>query len=348
MREVLDDINNWIKKGEVFAIATGMQTWGSSPRGIGSTMCIGSDMHIAGSVSGGCVENAVIEESAEVIKTGVPKILAYGVTDDEAWSVGLTCGGKIRVLLEKHIAFSDDSYDQKIWRALKDDLYADRPAILLTRFEPDNYSHLLIYPDSASVGNRELFKQIYIDLALDAYRDRRSREVVLEEAQIFIRVFTNLDRLIIIGAAHTAIFLIKFGHELGFRTLLIDPRRIFASPERFPVQPDEMITEWPDKAFNHIKLNEDTYAVLLTHEPKIDDMALRHLLKSPVSYIGALGSKKTHVKRCNRLRDAGFQKHEIDRIYGPVGLDINAESPSEIALSIMAEIIKIKRENKEI
>ncbi len=344
MREILADLNRWISLDQQFATATVIQTWGSAPRVVGSVMAIRQDMQVAGSVSGGCVENAVIEEALQVLKTGMPKELEFGVSDEKAWSVGLTCGGKIKVFVEKHISLSEDPHDRKIWQALKSALENNRPAILLTGLDPESKNHLLVYPDDHShLGDWGSETQQAIDNALTAYQAHDSREFALGDKRIFAQVFPRPDRLLIIGAAHISIPLVKFARDLDFETIVIDPRKIFADQRRFPVPPHQLLETWPDEALKEFHLNEDTYAVLLTHDPKIDDPAIHILLRNPVAYIGALGSKKTHAKRCQRLRDAGFSDSEIGRIRGPVGLEIDARTPAEIALSIMSQIVALKR-----
>jgi xanthine dehydrogenase accessory factor len=180
-------------------------------------------------------------------------------------------------------------------------------------------------------------------LAREAYDQREPEVVELAGGEVFVQVFPRRDQLLIIGAGHITIPLVQYAAALDFETVVVDPRKVFASTERFPVAPDHLIPEWPQEALARRSLNEDTYALLLTHDPKIDDPALLLLLKSPVRYIGALGSRRTHAKRCGRLREAGFDEAAISRIKGPAGLDIGAESPAEMALSMIAEAIAAKR-----
>jgi len=343
MRDILDQLKSWVSEGKVFATATVIQTWGSAPRQVGSMMAITEDTQIVGSVSGGCVENAVIEEVGSVLKNGSPKMLEFGVSDDTAWSVGLTCGGKIKVQVEKHLAFTKQTFDGDIWLELVAALESNLPVVLLSRLD-EAASHLLFYPNGDYVGDLSKFTVKAKDIAIAAIQSGKSQEVTVDDVSIFAQVFPRKDRLLIIGASHISIPLVALVKNLEFETIVIDPRKIFADQQRFPVPPDRLIDLWPQEALEEIELNEDTYAVLVTHDPKIDDPALHILLKSPVAYIGALGSKKTHEKRKNRLLEAGFSKEEIDRIHGPVGLEINAKTPAEIALSILAQIVKVRRE----
>jgi xanthine dehydrogenase accessory factor len=350
MLDILTEINRWIEEDRPFALATVIQTWGSSPRGAGSAMAIREDMQIAGSVSSGCVENEVIEAALDTIKTGKPKILEFGVSDDKAWSVGLSCGGTIKVFVEKHPAFSMNPAEQEIWNRLTHAIEKNKPCILLKNLSASEGTfdrHLLVFSDGSYVGDwGELTFQAR-EAALRAYDERRSETVEIKKQEIFAQVFRRKPKLIIIGGSHVAVELVKFSSQLGFEATIIDPRKVFTSTERFPVQPQKIISEWPEKVLPDLDANEDTYAVLLTHDPKIDDEALRVLLPSNVAYIGALGSKKTHAKRCARLEEAGFSEAQIARIFGPIGLDINASSPAEIALSIMGEIIKTKNTRQE-
>lgn len=333
----------WADRKTAFCQATVVQTWGSAPRGVGSLMIIDGDLRVAGSVSGGCIEGAVIEESRAVLRSGVPKELQFGVSDETAWSVGLTCGGKVSVFLERHISQSADGQEQEIWADLRAAICDSRPVILLTRLNPQTYSHLLLHPDGSKRGDWGALTAPAVAQAMTQYRQRCSARVEIAGEPLFIHVFPRREKLLIIGAAHISIPLVKLARDLDLEVVVIDPRKIFATAERFPVPPDRLITVWPDEALAEIDLNEDTYAVLLTHDPKIDDVALHILLRSPVAYIGALGSRKTHQKRCRRLQEAGFTEKEIAAIRGPAGIDISAQTPEEIALSIAAQITEVRR-----
>ena len=343
MKDIFESLLPWLEEHRPFALATVTQTWGSAPRAVGSAMAITSDMQVIGSVSGGCIEGEVIEKAVQVLETGLPALLNFGVSDETAWSVGLTCGGKVSVFLEKYIAFSTNPTERQIWKKLKTAISEDKPVILLTRLEAEKHGHLLVFPDGSQVGNWQDLNQQANSQALLHYEDRTSGQVNIEDEAIFVQIFPQKDCLIIIGAVHIAIPLIDFAKKLDFKVVVIDPRQVFAAVERFSTPPDYLISQWPDEALQDFDLNGDTYVALLTHDPKIDDDALRVLLRSDVSYIGALGSRKTHAKRCKRLSEFGFTHEEISRIHGPAGLDIQAQTPTEIALSIISQIIQIKR-----
>jgi len=350
MRDIWEEQLNWINSGEPFVLARVISTWRSAPRKTGAGMLIGPGMKVAGSVSGGCIEGAVIEEALEVLETGQPRQLNYGVEDDLALSVGLSCGGEVSVLVEKHWAFSNDPETRKVWETLQNCIQNNHPAVLLSPIAADsetaeeNEIPLLVLPDEGeNVGGFQNNRKEAAELAMAAYSGRENSIVEIAGKNCFIQVFPRQDQLLIIGAGHITIPLVRFAKELDFMTVVIDPRGVFSTPERFDVPPDQLISKWPDQVLNDWPLNEDTYAILLTHDPKIDDPALHILLKHDLPYIGALGSSRTHSKRCARLEEAGIDKDSIKQIKGPAGADIGAQTAAEIALSMIAEVIAAKR-----
>jgi xanthine dehydrogenase accessory factor len=337
MREFLDTIDSFLQKGQKFAQATVIKTWGSAPRPVGSIMLICEDGTMAGSVSGGCVEGAIVSQTKEVLKTNTPKLLNYGVSDDEAWTVGLSCGGSIQVFLQPFISF----IDEKMWEILRGCLVENKGCVLVTQLNNEVNKNHLVLSNGDIIGNTsdELLK----NQALRAYHERKSQTFDWEEGKIrFSNVIMPKQKLIIVGAAHITVDLVHLAHYFGYETIVIDPRGIFASKTDFPTPPDMLHIDWPAEILPDITLDNYTYAVMLTHDPKIDDQALHILLKSEVGYIGCLGSKKTHEKRVKRLSDSGFSEIEISKVHAPIGVDINAKSAREIALSIMSELIKVK------
>ncbi|NOX36798.1 MAG: XdhC family protein [Calditrichaeota bacterium] len=343
MRDVFPILQRWLADGRRVVMARVIATWGSSPRETGSVMLIRDDLLVAGSVSGGCIEGAVIQEAESVFADGQPRVLEFGVSDERAWSVGLSCGGRVRVLVEPHFLFTGRSEDRSIWQQLEQAMITNEPALLLTWLPPQNHRHLLITPEAITDGTVDSpLPSPLRNAVLRSWQERTSQQIDIDGEEIFCHYFSRQPVLLLIGAAHISIPLINFAQELGFRTVVIDPRRIFTSTERFDRQPDVLDDRWPQEALKEVPLHEDTYAVTLTHDPKIDDPALHILLKSPVAYIGALGSQRTHEKRVNRLLEAGFTREDISRIHAPVGLDIDARNPSEIALSIMAQIVAVR------
>jgi xanthine dehydrogenase accessory factor len=290
------------------------------------------DGAVVGSVSGGCVESAVIQEALAALTKGVPKMLDFGALSDESvWEVGLSCGGRIQVWVDP------EPMKREVWQKALDLLEHDRPAVMVTRYEP--FDQWLWAPAHVSPnGPASLIQTIQ-----DAYANRTSQETQAGEQTYFLHVLPTRERLVIVGAVHIAIPLVKFARELGFETVLIDPRPMLASADRFPVVPDKIIAEWPESALASVEITEETYTVVLTHDPKIDDVALAVFLRSPAVYIGALGSRMTQEKRRKKLVEEGFTDQDLARIRGPVGLSIGARSPEEIAISIMAEIVQVRR-----
>jgi xanthine dehydrogenase accessory factor len=306
-------------------------------------MIVDADGNVAGSVSGGCIEGAVIDEALRVLKTGMPHKVSFGVDDEKAWTVGLSCGGEVSVWVEPHWMCTGRAGDAEAWGAVETAVHKKRPVVMATRLDAAAPSHLAVDPEREAVGSWEGSLEAVLAGARESYKRRTSVVMKVEDADVFYHVMPRPDLLLIVGAGHIAVHLVSIAKELGFECVVIDPRRIFANNLRFPVPPDRMLTGWPEEVMPEIDLHNDTYSVLLTHDPKIDDSALHILLRSPVVYVGALGSRKTHTKRRERLQESGFDKEEISRIRGPVGLSIGAASPAEIAVSIMAEIIATKR-----
>jgi xanthine dehydrogenase accessory factor len=337
MIELMECINSFLEKGQKFAQATVIKTWGSAPRPIGSIMLICEDSTMAGSVSGGCVEGAIVKYAQEVLSTMKPKLLNFGVSDNEAWTVGLSCGGSIQVFLEPFIAFTD----AKLWEILRGCLNENEGFVLATQLNELENNTLYVRPNGEIIG-KIIDHQIKF-ASLKAYNQRKTQ---LLETELGINWFLNVmppkNKLIIIGAAHITVDLVHLAKYFGFETIVIDPRGIFASKTDFTTPPDVLHIDWPIEILPNITLDSYTYCVLLTHDPKIDDQALHILLKSEVAYIGCLGSKKTHEKRVKRLKDEGMNEEEVNRINAPIGVDINAKSAREIALSIVGELIETK------
>ena len=333
MRDVLPTLEEWIAEGRRCALATVIQTWGSSPRPVGSVMGIRDDGIVIGSVSGGCVETAVIESALRALETGQPtELLFESIGEDNIWDVGLSCGGRIQVWIDPDPVHRF----AEIWKELTDRISKDLPVVLIT--DLDSHSVQLWTPEmSQEIGG--------IDLA---YHERRSLQIETDGRRQFLAVYPPREKVVIVGSVHIAVPLVRFLKELGFETIVIDPRSSFASSERFPTQPDLILTEWPETALPKLSMTYATYAVVLTHDPKIDDVALAILLKQPIRYIGALGSRVTQAKRQETLKDLGFSDEDLARIHGPIGLNIGAKTPEEIALSIAAEIIQVRRTARKV
>lgn len=330
MVDILKDFEEWLQLGKPFVLATVIKTWRSAPRSEGAAMMVSSDGTLIGSVSGGCVESAVVKEAQQLLNGGQSKRLSFGVSDEDAWSVGLSCGGQIDVWLE---AVSDSP----LWRQLIALIQSNEGCVLITGLE-EKEEITTIYAHDRIEGNSD--NESLLKSCQDAYNQHKTQIV----NGYFLNVFPAKSRLIIIGAAHVSLDLIRLAHMHHFETLVIDPRGIFTNENRFNIKPDQIFKEWPAEVLPSLRLDADTYVVVLTHDPKIDDQALQIVLNSEAAYIGALGSRKTHAKRTARLKEAGLSEEQIDRIHGPVGVSINARQPSEIALSIMAQIIEVKNQ----
>ncbi len=313
----------WIDQGRRAALATVIETWGSAPRPVGSQLAISAEAELAGSVSGGCVEGAVVAEALEALEDGRPRVLDFGVSDDQAFAVGLACGGRIRVIVEP-IGVGVGPRVETIR-----DLAAARAArrALAYVVDVENWDRLLIdRAAGAPIGAA-------VRAAMDA---DRSGFAPLEDGRWFIGVHNPPLRLAVVGAVHIAQPLLAMARQLGYDATLIDPRDAFAADARFPGE--TILREWPDAALEGLGLDQRTAVVTLTHDPKLDDPAILAALGSEVFYLGCLGSPRTHAKRVERLREAGFGPEAIARIHAPVGLDIGAKSPAEIAVSVLAQL----------
>ena len=342
MINILSEIQQWVKEDRNFALATVIKTWRSAPRMEGSVMAISENKDILGSVSGGCVEGSVIKEAMEVIETGIPKRLSFGVTNEDAWTVGLSCGGQIEVLVERFTGNAATGNGVAIWQALQNAIGTNQGSVLLQKLGINHSDHLLIYSDGSTVGTTP--NSEWITAAQTTYQQHKNQILSIGNQEFFATVFPAKDRLLIIGAAHISADLVDLAHQFNFETTVIDPRGIFTTKMHFKTPPTAIHEKWPEEVLVDFPLDGDTYAVVLTHDPKIDDQALHILLRSKVAYIGALGSRKTHAKRVARLTEAGFSEEEIGKIHGPVGVSINARRPKEIALSIIAELVQIKNQ----
>lgn len=339
MQDILSELSEWVDRGEQVALATVVQTWGSSPRRVGAKMAITSTGQIAGSVSGGCVEGAVAETGFEVLKTGRPRLLHFGVADETAWEVGLACGGQIDVFVEP--------LDPASFQTRRELLLAGRPHAVATvvRGPEDLLGREVFISGDGGIPDllgSEIQAQVS-EKVRAAQEEGRSRRFTLagkegEELELFVEVVGPSPELVIVGGVHIAIALAHLAKIVGFRTILVDPRKSFGSQERFP-HVDQLIQAWPQDAFSQIDLHNKTAVAMLTHDPKIDDPALMIALNSQAFYVGALGSQKTQARRRQRLLEMGLSEEQLSRLHGPIGIDIGAETPEEIALSVMAEIV---------
>lgn len=313
---------DWHRSGAGAVIATVVETWGSAPRRAGSQLVVNLAGHMMGSVSGGCVEGAVVLEAMEVLGEagGAPRLLEFGVSDDDAFAVGLACGGRIRVLVER--------VGRDVSTEVLQGLVAARAA-----------KTPVAYVTSVSQGGPRL------DFA-GAYgaRFRADRSGLEEDGDTFVAIHNPPLRLIVVGGVHIAQLLLPMAAAAGYACALIEPRPAFGSPERF--EGVEILDDWPDEAMAALAPDSRSAVVTLTHDPKLDDPAIVAALRSDCFYLGCLGSKRTHAKRVARLEGAGVV--DLARIHAPVGLDIGAKNPAEIAISIMGQITELLRRGGDI
>jgi xanthine dehydrogenase accessory factor len=340
VRELLPDIEAWGPDAAPFALATVVKTWGSAPRTVGAKMAVSRDGRIAGSVSGGCVEAAVIEAALEAHKDGVPRLLSFGVADDAAWKVGLSCGGTIEVFVDVpnaatlaelgSLASSDHS-----------------AAVALVVAGPLAGRRLFVHADGPKRGTLTgPLAALAGSAAVAALAQGKSNRVVLDEQDVFVEVIRPAPTLVAVGGVHIAVVLTALARAAGYHTVVVDPRPAFADGARFPAA-DQVITAWPEEALGRIGLTAQTAVAILTHDPKLDDPALRAALPSPAFYVGALGSKQTQAKRRQRLLEAGLTEAQIGRLCAPIGLDLGGRSPEEIAVAVLAQIVAARNGRSE-
>ncbi|MAF49796.1 MAG: XdhC family protein [Rhodospirillales bacterium] len=322
---VLDQAADWLDAGKGVALATVIGTWGSSPRPVGSQLAVDDKGAFVGSVSGGCIEGAVVGEALSTINDGQVRILDFGVTDEQAWEVGLACGGNVRIFVER----SEDQAELKR-------LAAEKPVATVTDLADGRRG--FVTPSDIS-GELPLDEAIVAKARL-ALRDDRSNVHETGGVELFVHVHNPPLRLFVVGAVHIAQALVPMARIAGYNVTVADPRGSFATDDRFPGT--TLSEEWPDDALNAFAPDTRTAIVTLTHDPKLDDPALEVALNSDAFYIGSLGSRRTHASRIERLTEAGYSEEQMARIQAPIGLDLGSASPAEIAVSILAEIIAAK------
>nr|WP_237401083.1 XdhC/CoxI family protein [Rhodovulum sulfidophilum] len=309
---------DWHRAGQGAALATVVETWGSAPRPVGSQLAISGAGAMAGSVSGGCVEGAVIAEALEALGDGQPRLLEFGVSDGDAFAVGLACGGRIRVLVEP------------VGSALPGDLLTDLVAARAARravaclVDTESWARRLAGPEDPVLGQ--------------AIGERMRADRSGFEGQVFVSLHNPPLRLVVVGAVHIAQPLVQMARLAGFAPVVIDPRPAFGAAARFPGE--VVIDAWPDAALADLGLDARSAVVTLTHDPKLDDPAIMAALDSEAFYLGCLGSSRTHAGRVARLEAAGAAPGRIAAIHAPVGLEIGARTPGEIAVAILAEILQ--------
>ncbi len=358
MREVMDELLTWWRAGESVGVGTVVATWQSSPRPAGASMLVGPGGEAVGSVSGGCVEGAVYELAQQVVGDATPVLQRYGVSDDDAFAVGLTCGGILDVFVEK--------VDRESFPQLADvaaDVDAGRPVAVCTVLE---------HPDPARVGRRLVVRPDDVpDHATDGtLGSARADSAVGDDARgllasgrtetltfgpegerrgegmrVFVASYAPKPRMLVFGAIDFAAAVARVGSFLGYRVTVCDARPVFATRSRFP-DADEVVVDWPHRYLTGEaeggRIDERTVLAVLTHDPKFDVPLLEVALRLPVAYVGAMGSRRTHDDRLARLREVGVSEDDLDRLSSPIGLDLGARTPEETAVSIAAEIIQLR------
>ena len=334
MRDILTRLRKWVAEGEEIALATVIKTWGSSPRPVGAKMAVTHSGELTGSVSGGCVEGAVIEECMTALESGQSKILTYGVADETAWDVGLACGGTIQVYVEPFSAWNT-VFDEFVSRVEQ----GQGCTVVMDLSENSDTGKMLI-PHEGTTSPAALQPAIDTLLASGSSGLLQADE----GRQFFVDNYQPQPHLVIVGAVHISEALSKMARILDFRVTILDPRSAFASEDRFS-DVDDLVVGWPQRALPDVIRHSETYVAVLTHDPKIDVPALAAALQSDVKYVGALGSRKTIASRKAALHEAGLSTEDTDRLKGPIGLPLGGRSPQEIALSIMAEIVSVRNQS---
>ncbi len=353
MRDLLADWDRMTGAGASVGRAVVTRVWGSAPRAEGACLLANRDGGIAGSVSGGCVESAAAEAIVAAMERGAPVSVSYGVSDEQAWEVGLACGGTLDVFVEPAVRpelieaargpggvvlatiIEGDARAGWSW-LVRDDGTIDGPLEPVGRMAAS---------DHQAPGGLDDLTEDVLSLASQVLANDRSRTHTVERSGGTIDVFFELvprqPRLVVFGGVHIAVPLVTMARQLGYQTIVADARQGFLTKERFPTA-DRLVLGWPGAAFEEIGLDPATYVVVLSHDPKLDDPALEIALRSPARYVGAIGSRKTQSARRERLAAAGVTAAQLARLHGPVGLDLGGRAPAETALAILAEITAVR------
>ncbi|GAB2488183.1 XdhC family protein [Jatrophihabitans fulvus] len=343
MRDVLQDLVAWWRAGETVGMGTVVHTWSSAPRPPGAAMLVGPDGSAVGSVSGGCVEGAVYELGERARDSGTPVFQRYGVSDDDAFTVGLTCGGIIDVFVEP---VSRETFPEL--GDIAEDIEAGRPVAVATVISGEHIGRrLVVRPDSASgsLGSERLDAAVRDDTVglleqgtTGVVRYGPDGERRGDDIEVFVASFAPKPRMIVFGAIDFAAAVARVGSFLGYRVTVCDARPTFATPKRFP-DADEVVVEWPHRYLAATATDSRTVVCVLTHDPKFDVPLLEVALRRPLAYLGAMGSRRTNDDRAARLKELGFTDDDLARLHAPIGLDIGGRTPEETAVSVAAEII---------
>ncbi|MFG1993970.1 XdhC family protein [Actinoplanes sp. NPDC048988] len=333
MLDVLDDLLRWWNDGQPVGVATVVSTWRSAPRLPGATMLAGPDGTAVGSLSGGCVEGTVYELAREAAETGISGLHRFGVSDDDAFAVGLTCGGTLEVFVER----VDRATFPQLGSVAAAIRAGARVAVATTVSGPPRRAVIWPRHTDGDPGHGEAVRAMW--------QQGRTGLVEQDGTQVFVASYQPPPRLIIFGATDFAAALARVGKILGYRTTVCDARPLFATERRMPGA-DEVAVDWPHRYLEAEaeagRIDERTAICVLTHDPKFDIPALRVALRLPVAYVGAMGSRRTHDQRLERLRDSGVPAEHLARLSSPVGLDLDPRTPEETAVSIGAELLLLR------
>jgi xanthine dehydrogenase accessory factor len=329
VKEILQDVERWHAEGENVAIATVIATRRSAPRPVGTSFAVSESGRMCGSVSGGCVESDVYENAREVLATGAPKLLSYGIADEEAWSVGLPCGGEIDVIVVK----SPPDFPRERFETER--------AVLFTVVDGSAAGAWTLVFEAGDRMGEGVPDEAVAEFG-DIVRGGRNRLFELEDGtKVFAEWYGPPPRILVYGAVDTAESLARAAKLLGWTAIVADARAKFATRERMP-SADELIVAWPEETIAQVAPDHQTAVVVLTHDDKFDEPALKAALETEAFYIGALGSRRNQERRRERLLEAGVSAESLERISGPCGLDIGADTQEETALSILAEILAVR------
>ena len=350
MRDLLESIDLWRGEGQAIARAVVVRTFGSAPRPEGATLLLSTDGRIAGSVSGGCVEGATTARMEEARAAGQSRVVRYGISDEQAWDVGLACGGTIDVLVEPSLAAPvleaarASASSRSGGRVVVTPLPAGSPGPELSGSQagpPGVPAAPLIVHENGhlmgSLGSDEADAEL-VAAAFSALTTGRSRLIQLAHGQLFLESYPVRPRLVIVGAVPVAMALVRLASELGYETVVIDGRPAFATTERFPGV-DQLLVGWPDELAEAIELGPSDTVAVLSHDPKFDEPAIAEALQRGCRYVGAIGSRKTQHRRRQRLLQRGVSERDLERLRGPIGLDLGGREPAETALAIMSEVV---------
>ncbi|MDT4907514.1 MAG: xanthine dehydrogenase accessory factor [Pseudonocardiales bacterium] len=346
MRDVMTELEAWWRAGESVGVGTVVGTWKSAPRQPGASMLVGPEGTAVGSVSGGCVEGAVYELAEVARDDGAPVLQRYGVSDDDAFVVGLTCGGIIDIYVEQ---VNQDTFPEL--GDIAQDIRAGRPvavATLISGAGPERLGRRLVVREDGASGS------LGSDRLDDAVRDDVEGMLLLgqtgivhygpdgerrgDDIAVFVAAYAPPPRMIVFGAIDFAAAVARIGAFLGYRVTVCDARPTFATAKRFP-DADEVVVEWPHRYLRDTEVDARTVVCVLTHDPKFDVPLLELALRLPVAYVGAMGSRRTNDDRLKKLRELGLSEDELARLHAPIGLDVGARTPEETAISVAAELI---------